>query len=346
MGGPPGQASSMPEGLARSLTVCCGGGLCNRLQVLISGLALAEATGRAFRMLWPLNDYCGTPFRSLFVNDWGVADVGQREVDALAAEADWRARPEVDWLLVRTPHVIVRHNSWMIRPERYPGHEPLRARCTELFEQLEPDPEVRERIHRFRREHFRPEMIGVHLRRGDLLRVRPDTTANTAAAIARVERFLAARPAAGIFLCTDDGGVDPATRDVRYEGVRERFERRFGDRVVGTRPRSLDRAGLESTQDAVVDLFLLRGTQMFVGTRGSSFSDVAMLGRQVPAVFCGAAAPGYRRFELLAKMTGLYYLLGVIGRWRYGRWIPFANLWMWHLEKRLPECCRSPWKRL
>ena len=346
MGGPAGQASPMPEGLARSFTVCCGGGLSNRLQVLISGLALAEATGRAFRMLWPLNDHCGTPFPALFANEWGVADVGQREVDALPAEADWRARPLVDWLLVRTPHVIVRHNSWMIRPERYPGHEPLRARCTELFEQLEPAPDVRERIRRFRREYFRSEMIGVHLRRGDLLRVRPDTTANTAVAIAQVERFLVARPAAGILLCTDDGAVDPVTRDVYYEGVRELFERRFGDRVVCTRPRSLDRARLETTQDAVVDLFLLRGTQMFVGSRGSTFSDVAVLGRQVPAVFCGAAPSGYRRFERLAKMTGLYYLLRVVGRWRYGRWIPFANLWMWLLEKRLPERCRSPWKRL
>jgi hypothetical protein len=139
--------------------------------VLISGLVLAEATGRAVRMLWPLNDSCGAPFATLFANEWNVTDVGQREVDTLPAAADWRARPVPDWLLSRTPHVIVRHNSWMIRPVRYLAHAPLRARWMELFEQLEPAHDARERIRTLRREYFRPEMIGVHLRRGDLLRI-------------------------------------------------------------------------------------------------------------------------------------------------------------------------------
>jgi hypothetical protein len=53
----------------------------------------------------------------------------------------------------------------------------------ELLERLEPSPDVRERVERFHREHFRPEMIGVHLRRGDMPRVRPDGAGNAAAAV-------------------------------------------------------------------------------------------------------------------------------------------------------------------
>jgi hypothetical protein len=55
----------------------------------------------------------------------------------------------------------------LIRPAAYPAHESLRARCAELLARLEPFPDVRERVERFHREQFRPEMIGVHLRRGD-----------------------------------------------------------------------------------------------------------------------------------------------------------------------------------
>ena len=324
------------------LTVCSAGGLANRLKVLTSGLALAEATGRAFRMLWPLHANCTVPFATLFTNGWDVVDIGQRELDALPREVDWRARPLPDVLAARSPHVIARYNSWLIRPAAYPAHEPLRARCAELLERLEPSPDVRERIERFHREHLRPEMIGVHLRRGDMLRVRPDVAGNTAAAIAQVEAFLAERPTAGILLCTDDGAGDPVMENVPHEGVREVFQARFGDRLVCPRPHSLGRASPDAIHDAAVDFFLLRGTQMFVGSRGSTFSDLAVFGRRVPAVFCAAPLPGYLRFERVTKATGLYYLVKAVGRLRYGRGIPFAKLWMWLIGKRLPRRYQFP----
>ena len=115
------------DGSEWRLTVCSAGGLANRLKVLTSGLALAEATGRAFRMLWPLHANCTAPFATLFANEWSVVDIGQRELDALPRQVDWRARPLLDLLSTRSPHVIARYNSWLIRPAAYPAHEPLRA---------------------------------------------------------------------------------------------------------------------------------------------------------------------------------------------------------------------------
>jgi hypothetical protein len=327
------------------LTVSSGAGLCNRLRVLTSGLALAEASGRDFRVLWPLNDNCAAPFATLFAGDWPVVDVERRDLEALPRQLDWRASGVPDILAERTPHVAVRHNSWLIRPDKYPAHAPLRARCAELLDRLEPAAAVSERIREFRRERFRPEMIGVHLRRGDLLRVRPDVAANTAAALAHVERFLAERPRAGVLLCTDDGAADPVTGQRRHEGVRQVFEGRYGDRLVFTRPRSLDRARPEAAEDAVVDLFLLRGTQMFVGSEGSTFSTLAVFGRDVPAVFCGGALAGYRRFERLTRVTGLHFLLTALGRRRYGD-VPFVKFWTWLVAARLPGRYRSPWNRL
>jgi hypothetical protein len=58
-------------------------------------------------------------------------------------------------------------------------------------------------------------MIGVHLRRGDYVGLRPDKTHNTDKAIEATDAFLRQHPTAGILLCTDeettsqsgDGGV-------------------------------------------------------------------------------------------------------------------------------------------
>lgn len=69
------------------------------------------------------------------------------------------------------------------------------------------------------------------------------------------------------------------------------FLARYGDRVVTTRPRTLDRREPAAIQDALVDLLLLRVTDCIVGTQGSSFSVMAAFGRPVPAIWCRSPNP-------------------------------------------------------
>ena len=59
----------------RTLIVCSPGGLNNRIRVLISGIALAEAAERKFAMLWPDNPACGAKFDELFQNKWPVVQL-------------------------------------------------------------------------------------------------------------------------------------------------------------------------------------------------------------------------------------------------------------------------------
>jgi hypothetical protein len=327
------------------LTVCCASGLANRLKVLTSGLALAEATGREFRMLWPINRRCAAPFARLFGNPWNVIDISSEEATAVPLR-DWRFHRMPDLCAARDGHLIAQLSDWLIRPSKYPSHEPLRHRCVELFHELAPNAAVAAEIARFRTAYFRPVMIGVHLRRGDMVLQRPDVSANTAEALAQVERLLVREPDAGILLCTDDGAVDPDTNHyIRPEGLRRAFEQHFGDRVVSTTPRSLDRGTPEAIEDALVDLFLLRQTQMLVVSRGSTFSDLAAYGRSVTAVKCGAMLPGYRRFERLSRISGLYYLLSLAARLRYGRRVSFIVAWRAFVGKHLPKRHRRPWTR-
>jgi hypothetical protein len=289
---------------SRTLTVFCNAGLVNRLRVLVSGLTLAEVSGRTFRLLWPRSPACGAAFRELFTNSWPVDDV---EALAPALEAhqvrDRGLRATVGLLDDPRPHIVLGTSSWLVPTGRtWPA---LRDRCAELLAGIAPVPPLAERIAEFRARHFRPVMIGVHLRRGDFYRLRPEAVGNAAAAVAAVDRFLARRPDAGILLCTDDGAPD--RKGARREGLRELFATRYGERMVFATPRSLDRRTVEGVQDALVEFQLLRATQMVVGTTGSSFSHLAVFGRDVSHVLVGGGQRGDRRISPAAQLALVHW---------------------------------------
>lgn len=303
----------------RALHVYSADGLCNRLMVLLSGRALAEASARAFEMAWSLDNTCHCAFDQLFENDCDVRLT--REFDP----QQWRDLRRVpptkfpDLLYARENILRLRYHHWLIQPQRFAHHIPLATRAQELLNELQPIPSITARIASFQQKFFRPTMIGVHLRRGDFERARPDHVANLDAALNAVDHYLDAAPDAGILLCTDDGAPHPHTGAASvYHGVREEFRRRYGARVVWTTPRNLDRAAPESIQDALLDLELLRQTQFFVGTTDSTFSALAVFGRDIPTTMTAGATAAYQQWQRWHKRTGIYYLVHALGDLEFG----------------------------
>jgi hypothetical protein len=311
----------------RSVTVTSEAGLCNRLRPLLSGRAIAEATAREFQMLWKPSVACGCPFERLFENDWNVrADAffdDRRAIDL--SITPWESFP--DWFALREPALYVRHYGWLIQPARDVRQVTLDARCQQWMRELEPVAAIARRVREFKSAFFRATMIGVHLRRGDMTRVRPDTTANLVVAMRQIDTWLEDAPDAGILLCTDDGAANPySRRAVPREDVAAQLVRRYGGRVVFTRPSSLDRRSPEAIQDALVDLWLARATDYFVGTVGSSFSELAGYGRPVPAVRTAASTPRYQRQERWLRRVGLYDWLARKGWYEFGRYAPYTQV--------------------
>ncbi len=310
----------------RTLTVFARDGLSNRLRVLLSGMALAEASGRTFTMIWPRTPECGAAFHELFAEGWPVIDVDRLDPSLQAAWVPgYSARKFEDLLVAPEPHIVRGSPTWLIFPDRFPAHQALITRCGELVGQLAPCAIVADRVATFRARHFRPRMVGVHARRGDFVRVRPDRSSNTTAMLRAVDRFLAEMPEAGVLLCTDDGAPSPRGKPTRPEGVREIFRARYGDRLVETAPQCLDRHVPESIRDALVDLLLLRATDAFVGTTASTFSDLATFGRAVPRVRVWGASPAYRWSYRIARITGVHWLLRRIIRQLHGLDLPFPT---------------------
>ncbi len=275
----------------RTLTVHCQTGLCNRLKVLISGLAIAEASERRFTMIWPRSSECGATYDELFANPWPVEYVPREAAPQLpflnSGDATWP-----DLLTAHAPELGYSSHNWLLRPKQFPEHARLWPRVAELLASLTPVPAVQARIDAIR-QTFRPIMIGVHARRGDFLRTLPAVVGNTSLLFAAVDKRLVEQPDAGIFLASDDGAPDIVTGRQSLEGLCSQFRARYGDRVIWSEPRTLDRRNALSIQDALVDLWLLRQTDTFVGTKASSFSEMAYFGRDIPHELCAAPARWY-----------------------------------------------------
>jgi len=316
----------------RTLTLFAHTGLSNRINVLISGLALAEATGREFRMLWPRTPACGAAFAELFANDWPVEEVSMQAVRNLPYGWSQHKPNPPDLLTAMEPEIILGSHRSLVRPDLYPGHIALVSACLVYFLQLEPAEDIALRVKDFQEHHFRPTMIGVHLRRGDFVTLRPDMLENTEAALRATAERLEQNPQAGVLLASDDGAPSSGGRP-RAEGLRERFARSFGERVVWTQPRSLDRSSSEAVQDGLVDLWLVRQTDYFVGSAGSAFSKLAVYGREIPQVLCSGSSPAYRRWLWLSKLSGVYWLLRWLGRREFQRDLFFPFLARYYLTE-------------
>lgn len=301
----------------RRITVFSSHGLANRLMVWTSGQVLAQAAGADIALLWPLGPECGAPWERLFAPDPRVEVVG---LEALAGLPMYMGSGTPPPDLLRPGNDVVGHTHWLVRPATYPAHAPLWPAVQAAVRGLRVAPAIAERVAEVARG-FRPRMIGVHLRRGDFLSFLPTMATNADEALTFIAHELRRTPDAGIFLATDDGArVDLKEGSaVAHDGVRERLQERFGDRVVSLVPRSLDRSAPEAIEDALVDLWLLRRTDVVVGTRNSSFSILAAFGRDVKLHLAGGSAELVARIEQVARRARLYGPIMLAARWRLGR---------------------------
>lgn len=312
----------------RILVVASPHGLGNRLRPLLSGMVLAEASQRRFSFLWARTVACGAAFHDLFENNWPVQEVASAVVKTLPT---WPRLPDV--LTVTEPNLTVRTPYCLLAPSCHPAHAALMPRCAELLAELQPIPEIAQKVMAFQASHFHPHMIGVHLRRGDFTIVRRWQANNLGSSLRAVDKLLERWPDAGILLCSDDGASEQGTRPWPATGVQAAYQRRYGPRLVVRQPSSLDRSTIAGVQEAIVDLWLLRSVDAFIGTLNSSFSDIASFGRQVPVVWAEPDDWRYRLLAWLLKLTGIAYFLRRDGCRRFGREVTLLDSTQYYSRK-------------
>jgi hypothetical protein len=253
-------------------------GLCNRIRTLLGAKSLADETRRELVLYWENSSACGCDWSDLFKPSVpvlrerpsvefaiGGPDKIKRSIRAKLVEAAHTDRPTVVFSAcsLGKPVHHFRHFGTLFRPT-----DEIAARVEAV------------------RKRFADVMLGVHVRCGDLQpRERAphvDATAASKEFFKMIRIMHRQLGAAGIFLASDDGASvthrDPS--QTRYYGVYEAFVRVFAaDHIVRQETPALNRSSAKAIQDALVDLLLLRSCDALCGHRGSSFSQVAAIGR-------------------------------------------------------------------
>jgi len=266
-------------GKKKELICHSASGMCNRITVLVSGLALAEETGRKFTMFWPKTSTCNCSFSDLFTNKLNIIE---EETDINLFMQHNASKGKTDFLQYTDKILKITSNSWLFN-EEYSHHARLRSRTKEIFCELEPVSHIQDKVSKIKNEQFTKQTMGMHLRRGDYRVLAPKHIYNTNLALKDATRFLNKYSGSRIFLSTDDDAKNPFNSKVliKKEGVVDKFKNKFGDRCFTSNPSSLDRDSSKSIQDALVDLLLLRETDFFIGTRMSSFSLLAIFANDI-----------------------------------------------------------------
>jgi len=226
------------------------GGVADRVALALYGWRLAQATNRQFKYVWVAQPGCNCSFEALFVTrafqvlpnlDFGTAPTVRRSGFA------------------RNRDKILSMDAPVVHLNGYYGHN---------FDDFEgvftPSVGVAEAVARYRSERFSADVIGVHIRRTDKVRLGPPSDEHFFLA---TDSILGMRPAARIFLASDDPAVEST------------FRQRYGGRLLSYPVRTLSRHSSKGIIDAVIVLFLLRSTRTVVAGLYSGYSLLAAWNR-------------------------------------------------------------------
>ncbi len=268
--------------MERKLVVAPQCGLCNRLRVLLSALAVSAEEGVPVRVAWEKTDECRADFPELFVPlDGGMFAVGERR---------WWERPitrrNLHWPWIVRLLMGYRCQRASFQP-KYAGEVAalmrrygkvylstpysLRPYSRDYAARLRPAERLQKRVDRLIAQ-FAPHTVGVHIRRTDNV---------VSMRYSKVELFrqamdaeLARCPGTLFYLATDD------------EELKASLRKDYGGKVL-TQNTSVRRDTLAGMEEAVVDLWCLAATEKLLGSYWSSFTDTAAEIGGMPLVVVG-----------------------------------------------------------
>ena len=263
-----------PSGTGRALVIFPAGGLGNRLRATSSAHILAEITGRQLFLNWIPDPTCGARWDELFENPFPAFPADMAELQAASSlvvdgpggqlsQAAVQAMIEAERPTVA---VMTGQQLW------HPPCADFKDRKSAFYQSLVPVEAVREAVDEYRRRVNVSDMIGVHIRRGDLISdegANPFDISPTGMFVRECARQLQSGAANGLFLSTD------SPRDERA------LRRAFGPRLHSRPKVSLNRNAVDGIRDALIDWLLLSQTRFVIRSYFSSFSKEACVVRRI-----------------------------------------------------------------
>lgn len=251
--------------MKRLLAVTALGGLCNRIRVIFSALAVQRETGVQVRLVWHPDWQCEARFSDLFEP---IRQEGFEVVDGNFFDVVMEHRNLYAPAMARSLYYGKQFANY--HPERHGAMPDLLRKYRRIYVStgyalgpydrsviglLEPKIILKDQVDDICRR-FSDNMVGVHIRRTD--NEKSIEVSTDEAFIRAMEKEEGAK----FFIASDD------------EDVKWKMRTAFKGRSV-TQETDARRDNVRSLQDAVVDLYCLTRTRKILGSYWSSFSDEA-----------------------------------------------------------------------
>lgn len=259
--------------------ICRGtrAGLCNRLIAYTQAKTIAEYLGKELHFLWEPSVRCRAWSELFRNNNVKVYDDAAKLPKGQEIHGSWKLRFPAKEL----------NQTEEVTPEQY------KNKVLENLRELEPVSRIREKIDEFANKHFSPNMVGIHIRRGDNLRrikkgfqplgnqeLVDSVLQLNKETIGKIREIIEKDPSVKFFLAFGSWGKTWGTiyhldggDSYLNIGNKQWFTeniKKIGGEVV-TNPESKD----TNWDTVVMDLFLLSKCKYILGNLTSSFSWVA-----------------------------------------------------------------------
>lgn len=246
------------------------GGLCNRMNAILSAIALIEHTGGGYKVdvYWERHEECGAHFDQLF-QPIECENLSVNRVRSISV-AHSRKRNLYFPNFIRRFVFDASFHGWDIRDKDFEAL--MRGKqnvfidsynnfCPYVIEHslaryFKPTEAIESRI-RETTDLFAPHTIGVHIRRTDNKDAIKDSP--TEMFLQRMDEEIARDGDCKFYLATDD------------EQLKSLIARRYGKRII-TCERVLSRSTVSGMQDAVAELYCLGRTSEILGSAQSTYS--------------------------------------------------------------------------
>jgi hypothetical protein len=285
----------------RPLMIYCDGGFGNRFNALVSGLVMSATLGLRPQVVWPVNNWCGAPFGSLFENDLPVVD---RELASFMPE-----RAQYQYLIVEDRLGLA--DVW-VSPLRLPHWDAVRALVAQsdqpvfYYTALIPGfIDATAVLSQVRTLRLRAELVArsdaflnahqIGALHGDFfgVQIRKTDFGANGADDDNLFDLISQRPQLRFFVCSDDKEVERrfgALPHVVIYPKRAHVEKRVDGQWTTTTadysgrlyPCNVNRSA-DSVEDALVDLLILSRSQI-IKTSNSTFLNTALLLQQAAAL--------------------------------------------------------------
>lgn len=261
------------------------GGLCNRMRVIASGLALSDKHGIRVKIFWIRNNEANCKFSDLFLPiSFKNVEIIEVNYNPLRYGMFYAQN-----IVTRVVYRLIRVYQTFFFDQRVQGREAesffkldqavnyakkrtlLIQTCyifyenTLYYKYFIPIDDIKSKLDK-ETSSFTDQVIGVHIRRTDLGK---EKESPTSLFIEEIKNIIDKNPDTLFFVASDS---------LEEKSV---LIQQFGNRILTSHEHvsRLDRKGME---DAVIDLYKLSRTKMIIGTYYSSFSETAAIVGGVP----------------------------------------------------------------